>query len=134
MSRVRAEGTKIELAIEMELRGAGVPYESHPKDIVGRPDFVIRRKKIAVFCDSEFWHGYRMGPKSISKLPPFWRVKISSNRARDRVVNRYLRSRGWTVLRFWAKDIERRPASCVSTILEAMGHTAVYPTGYLQGN
>jgi DNA mismatch endonuclease, patch repair protein len=119
MSRVRSEGSKIERIIEAELRKASVNYTAHPAGVFGRPDFIIKDNKIAIFCDSDFWHGYRAGRKRLSQYPPFWREKIAKNKVRDIRVNRILSKEGWSILRFWGHQIQRHPDRCVSVILRA---------------
>lgn len=117
MSRVKSKGSVIEVKMAKGFQGAGLHFESHCGDVFGRPDFVFRREHIAVFCDSEFWHGYRMGPRSLSKYSPFWRKKIAYNKRRDRLVNRQLAKLGWTVVRFWGKDIMRNQQACVAEVV-----------------
>ena len=77
----------------------------------GKPDFVFPTKKLAVFVDGCFWHGcsrHGVKPKQNAK---FWRRKIATNKARDRLVNRTLRARSWRVLRVWEHELARRNES-----------------------
>jgi DNA mismatch endonuclease (patch repair protein) len=113
MSRIRSKDTKIEMKIAELLRGSKMRYRKHPK-LFGSPDFIVE-KKVLVFCDGDFWHGYRYAKK---KKPPkkFWRDKIERNMERDRKVTRKLRADGWTVVRLWEHDIEKRPESCIRRI------------------
>ena len=113
MSRIRSKDTKIEMKIAELLRENKMRYRRHPK-LFGSPDFIVE-KKILVFCDGDFWHGYRYAKK---KKPPkkFWRDKIERNMERDRKVTRRLRADGWTVVRLWEHDIEKRPESCIRRI------------------
>jgi DNA mismatch endonuclease Vsr len=120
MSRVRSEGSKIEGTIEAELRKASVNYTAHPAGIFGRPDFIIEASRIAIFCDSDFWHGYRAGRKRLSHYPPFWMDKIASNKERDIRVTKILSNEGWSVLRFWGHQIQQYPEDCVSVIKSAV--------------
>ncbi len=120
MSRIRASGTKIERATANLLHSAGVAFEAQPKGVFGKPDFVIRSEKIAIFCDSDFWHGYRMGPKRLAALAPFWMQKILGNKRRDRQVDRKLRSQGWQVVRLRERQVSRDPAGCVWRIKSAI--------------
>jgi len=115
MSRIRAKNTKIDLRMKKILSEKKIKFEMYPK-MFGNPDFIIKRKKIAIFCDGDFWHGYRYDEK---KKPGkmFWRDKIEGNIARDRRVSRKLRREGWSVLRFWEHDIERKPEKCRRRIL-----------------
>jgi len=93
---------------------AGIRYrKQYP--IFGKPDFVVVGRRIAIFCDSEFWHGYRWGirrRKEDKSNQSYWFPKIERNRARDRLVNRRLRRSGWQVVRFWEHEIRRDPTNC----------------------
>jgi len=113
MSRIRSRDTKIEKKIASLLRKNRIHYRRFPK-IFGSPDFVVE-KKVLVFCDGDFWHGYRYEKK---KKPPkkFWRDKIERNMERDRKVGRKLRADGWHVVRLWEHDIETSPEKCVGKI------------------
>ena len=113
MSRIRSRDTKIEKKMAQLLRKNNLRYRRFPK-IFGSPDFIVE-KKILVFCDGDFWHGYRYAKK---KKPPkkFWRDKIERNMERDRKVTRRLRADGWSVVRLWEHDIEMSPEKCVGKI------------------
>jgi len=115
MSRVRGKNTKIDLKMKKILGSMNCKYKMYPK-IFGSPDFLIERRKIAIFCDGDFWHGYKYhGKKKLAKK--FWREKIESNMKRDKKVSRKLRRNGLSVLRFWEHDIEKRPEYCKKKIL-----------------
>lgn len=120
MARIRSKNTLIERTMAKELLDAGLVFESHCRDLPGTPDFVFRESKVAVFCDSEFWHGYRMGPKALSKYSHFWREKLDRNRKKDRLVNRELGKLGWKVIRLWGREITRDPTTCVSRIAHSV--------------
>ena len=113
MSRIRSRDTKIEKKMAQLLRKNKMHYRRFPK-IFGSPDFVVE-KKLLVFCDGDFWHGYRYAKK---KKPPkkFWRDKIERNMERDRKVSRKLRADGWSVVRLWEHSIEKNPRSCLRRI------------------
>ncbi|NIP61914.1 MAG: DNA mismatch endonuclease Vsr [Nitrosopumilaceae archaeon] len=115
MSRIRGSNTKIDLRMEEMLAGIGYKFEKYPK-MYGSPDFVIPRTRIAIFCDGDFWHGYRYHEKK--RLPKkYWRDKIERNMRRDMTVSCRLRREGWSVLRFWEHDIERNPDKCIRRIV-----------------
>lgn len=122
MSRIRGKGTRPERFVERILAEAGIPFEKHPKTL-GRPDFVIPERKIVIFTDGDFWHGYRMGPKKLAAMDEFWRAKISGNKARDRRVNAALRRQGWEIIRIWEHDIRKRPEEVSARILERLLRT-----------
>ena len=117
MSRIRSRDTKIEKRTASLLRKNKLHYRRFPK-IFGSPDFVVE-KSVLVFCDGDFWHGYRYGEK---KKPPkkFWRDKIERNMRRDRTVTRKLRADGWSVVRLWEHDIDRKPDVCAGRITRAL--------------
>ena len=113
MSRIRSKDTKIEKKTASLLRKNKIRYRRFPK-VFGSPDFVVE-KKVIVFCDGDFWHGYQYGRKKKSPKK-FWRDKIERNMERDRKVTRRLRADGWHVVRLWEHDIEMRPEKCVGKI------------------
>ena len=117
MSRIRSKDTKIEKVMASLLRKNRIHYRRHPK-LFGSPDFIVE-KKILVFCDGDFWHGYQYNRK---KKPPkkFWRDKIERNMRRDRTVTRRLRADGWSVVRLWEHDIDGRPDACAGRIMRAL--------------
>ncbi len=104
--KIKSKNTKIELALRKELWKMGYRYRIHDKTMVGTPDIVFRKQKIAIFCDSEFWHGkkYIEGQK-FKKNILYWESKIKNNIKRDKIVNETLKKEGWTILRFWGEDI-----------------------------
>ena len=113
MSRIRSKDTKIEKKTASMLRKNKIRYRRFPK-VFGSPDFVVE-KKVIVFCDGDFWHGYLYSKKK--KLPKkFWRDKIERNMSRDKTVTRKLRADGWSVIRLWEHDIEKNPGSCLRRI------------------
>lgn len=121
MSKIRSKDTKDEVRLAKALWHRGHRYRKHNKTIFGTPDLSFKKYKIAIFVDGEFFHGKDWETK---KQPQsnieFWRNKIERNRARDIAVNNYLRSRGWTVLRFWSSDIRKKPFTTVRTIEKAI--------------
>ncbi len=115
MSRIRGTNTKIDLRMKEMLSGMRYKHEMYPK-MFGSPDFVIPRKGIVIFCDGDFWHGYKYHEKK-RPAKKFWRDKIERNMKRDRTVSRRLRRDGWSVLRLWEHDIEKNPEKCKRKIL-----------------
>ena len=117
MSRIRSRDTKIEKRTASLLRKSKLHYRRFPKTF-GSPDFVVERS-VLVFCDGDFWHGYRYGEKK--RLPKkFWRDKIERNMRRDRTVTRRLRADGWSVVRLWEHDIDGKPDVCAGRITRAL--------------
>lgn len=113
-------GTKPELALGRLLWSCGIRYRKHTKSIMGRPDFSIKKYKLAVFVDGEFWHGKDWEKKKSDfrgRNRDFWIKKIERNIERDRKVTAYLTAHGWRVFRFWESEIKRSPGVCVGAIL-----------------
>ena len=122
--RVRHKDTKAELALRRALWAHGLRYRLHAQDLPGQPDIIFRRKKVAVFCDGDFWHG-RDWPSLRAKLarranPDYWIAKIGSNIERDVRISRELRSLGWRVIRLWETDILRQPEEAVAVVADAL--------------
>ena len=122
MSRVRRSGSQIERVLGSALWRAGVRYRKQYKRVPGCPDFAIPRAKLAIFCDSSFWHGrgWPDAAEAIKSNREFWRNKIEGNIARDRIVNRELRLIKWRVLRFWDVDILGATDRCVRKVQRAL--------------
>ena len=118
MSRIHCKDTKIEIALRKELWSRGLRYRKNVKNIEGKPDVAFIGKKVAVFCDSEFWHGYDWEHRKndIKTRREFWIPKIERNIQRDLEVNRILEEQGWIVLRFWGKEIQKDLIGCADRI------------------
>jgi DNA mismatch endonuclease, patch repair protein len=122
MSRVRSSGSEIERRLGKALWQAGLRYRKQ-YSIFGKPDFALVRRKIAIFCDSEFWHGYRWGSRSKAAFKSnrdYWLKKIEGNRRRDKKVKRELERSGWIVLRFWEHEITSNVDDCVRKVKETV--------------
>lgn len=83
-------------------------YRIHYKDLLGKPDIVFTKARIAVFVDSEFWHGkdWELRKGDFKSNKQFWHSKIESNIKRDALVTKSLTNDGWLVIRVWGTDIE----------------------------
>jgi len=114
MSRIRGTNTKIDLKMKKMLSDSGNKWEMYPK-MYGNPDFAHKRKKIVIFCDGDFWHGYKYDEKK-KPAKKFWRDKIENNMRRDKRYTRRLRRDGWSVLRIWEHDIQKNPEKCMGKI------------------
>ncbi len=119
MSRIRAKDTSIEVKLRMALWHKGIRYRKNCKKVYGKPDICFKVKKIAVFCDSEFWHGkFYQEDRYIPKTNrAYWVQKFERNIERDKIVNKQLQDDGWTVLRFWEDDINKHLDECVNKIV-----------------
>jgi DNA mismatch endonuclease (patch repair protein) len=121
MSRVRSSGSAIERQLGTALWKAGFRYRKQ-YSIFGKPDFVLVTRRVAIFCDSEFWHGYRWGSKAKAAFKSnqeYWFNKIERNRKRDRKVKKALEREGWTVLRFWEHEISSNIDDCIHRVTQA---------------
>lgn len=120
MSRIRGKDTGIELALRKALSGAGIHYRLYSSKVFGHPDICIQKLKIAIFCDSEFWHGYHFeeNKAKIHSNLSYWIPKIERNIARDKEVNETLEGQGYLVLRYWGKEIEKALERVLAEILE----------------
>ena len=118
MQAVKSKGSKIENVLAKAMWIKGIRYRRNVKDIFGKPDFAFKKYKIAVFCDSEFWHGknWPIKKNEIKSNKDFWFHKIESNIKRDKEVNLFLASEGWTVIRFWGKEIIFNPDNCAQKV------------------
>lgn len=124
MQHICSKNTKIEVTLRKALWKRGYRYRKNYKERPGKPDIVLTKYKIAIFCDSEFFHG-----KDWEVLKPrlekgsnsnFWISKISRNRERDDEVNKKLLFMGWTVIRFWGDDIKKNTDECIRVIEETI--------------
>lgn len=118
MARVKAKNTSFELLLRRELWARGLRYRTNDKTVFGKPDIVFKRKKIAVFIDSEFWHGKDLlENKNIPKTnSDFWIGKLKRNIERDKEVNDFLSRNGWKIIRIWSKELMKNTSKFVNLI------------------
>lgn len=122
MQHIRSKDTSIEIKLRKALWREGIRYRKNYTRLPGRPDIAITKWKIAVFCDSSFWHGRNFETKkTVATNSDYWNKKIKRNIERDKRVNQSLASMGWKVLRFWDIEIKQNLEKCISTIKNAMG-------------
>lgn len=124
MSHIKSRDTSIEVKLRKALWNKGYRYRKNYSKLPGKPDIVLTKYKIAIFCDSEFFHG-----KDWEVLRPrlergdnsqYWISKIARNRERDDEINKKLLFEEWTVVRFWGKDISKNVEECVRVIEETV--------------
>ena len=122
MKQVRSKDSQIEIILRRELWRRGLRYRKNVKNIFGKPDIAFISKKVAVFCDSEFWHGYDWENRKndIKSNREFWIAKIERNIQRDEEVTNTLKSEGWTVIRIWGNEIKKDLVHCVDIIEKAV--------------
>ena len=127
MQHIKAKDTSIEVRLRKALWNKGYRYRKNYDKLPGKPDIALTKYKVAIFCDSEFFHG-----KDWEVLKPrlekgnnsqYWISKISRNRERDDEINKRLLFEGWTVIRFWGKDIVNNVDECVKVVEEAIFDT-----------
>ena len=118
MQAIRSSNTKAEILLAKALFSKGYRYRKNNKSVFGTPDLTFKKIKLAIFVDGEFWHGkdWENRKNNIETNKEYWIKKIESNIKRDIKVNDILLTQNWTVLRFWAKDIEKKLDYCVSKI------------------
>lgn len=135
MKNIKSKNTSIEIDLRRALWKKGYRYRKNYNELPGKPDIVLTKYKIVIFCDSEFFHG-----KDWEVLKPrlekgnnseYWVKKIERNRKHDQEINKQLLYLGWTVIRFWGKEIKQDVSQCVKVIEETifdmkMGGNDVY--------
>lgn len=122
MSRIRSENTKAEVKLRKALWAKGYRYRKNVRSLPGSPDIAIKKYKIAVFIDGEFWHGYNWEEKraAIKSNRSYWIPKIERNMERDRENTQKLQENGWLVLRFWEQRLKKEFNTCLILIAEAI--------------
>ena len=122
MQRVKNKDSDIEILLRKALWQKGYHYRKNVKSVYGHPDIAFIGKKIAIFCDSEFWHGFdwENRKKDFKVREDFWIPKIERNMQRDKEVTEQLKQNGWVVIRFWGKEIKNETAKCVEIIEKAV--------------
>lgn len=119
MCAIKSKDTTIELMLRKALWHKGIRYRTNYIRLPGKPDIVITKYRIAIFCDSEYWHGYDWANRSqrIKSNRDYWIPKIKRNMERDREVDKALINDGWIVIRFWENQIRKNLESCVEDVL-----------------
>ena len=122
MKRIKGKNTKPEKKLRQALWNMGFRYRLHYKRLAGKPDIVFVSKKIAIFIDGDFWHGYdwKTRKKQLKTNKEFWINKIERNMLRDQEITIRLINAGWCVLRFWEHEILRNLEGCIKKILFVM--------------
>jgi len=132
MAAVKNKNSKAEMLLRRGLFARGLRYRVHVSGLVGRPDIVFPRAKVALFVDGDFWHGNAWRIRGMASFedqfkfrsnPEFWAAKIRRNMRRDEEVNARLAAEGWSVVRIWESDILRDVGTCVERVRAALeGH------------
>lgn len=123
MKAIKGKDTQPEITLRKLLWNRGYRYRKNYKIVFGTPDIVFVRLRIAIFIDSEFFHGYNWEEKKLrlKSNREYWINKIERNMKRDKIVNEYLLSKGWKVLRFWAFEVKKNPLKCLKQIEYEVG-------------
>ena len=120
MQNIRSTNTIPEKKLAYALRKQGLYFARNVSVLTGKPDIIFRRKKVAVFVDSDFWHG---NPKKLIQPQTnysYWLQKIERNKQRDKEVNKLLKLQGWKVLRFWEHQIKNNQQKVVNKIQKSL--------------
>lgn len=124
MQNIKSKDTSIELLLRKKMWRLGYRYRKNYKKLPGKPDIVLTKYKIAIFCDGEFFHGKDwevLKPKLEKSINgEYWVKKISHNIERDEAIDKALLSMGWTVIRFWGSDIKKDIDGCIRVIEETI--------------
>ena len=124
MKNIKNKDTGIEVTLRNALWNKGYRYRKNDKRLPGKPDIVLTKYKIAIFCDSEFFHGKDWEVKR-PKIENgtngnYWVKKIERNIQRDIEKDRALENLGWRVIHFWGKDITKKTEQCVRVVEEVI--------------
>jgi DNA mismatch endonuclease, patch repair protein len=124
MAKVKNRDTKPEMRVRRALHAAGLRYRLHAKDLPGKPDIVLRSRRIAIFVHGCFWHRHPDPACKLARMPKsrvdFWEPKLEGNRERDLRNETALRDAGWDVRILWECDLSKTSIdalvkSCVAT-------------------
>ena len=118
MSSIKSVDTQPEIILRKALWHRGIRYRKNYKVLIGKPDIVITKYRIAIFCDGDFWHGKNYNDKEFTTNKTYWDNKIKHNRERDLEVTIKLRDLGWTVIRFWESDIKKNLKECTDSVIK----------------
>ena len=118
MAAIKSKNSKMEIRLRKALWSRGYRYRIHDKKLLGKPDIVLKKYRLIIFCDSDFWHGYEFGniKKKLRSNKDYWIKKIQRNIERDKYVTNKLKKQGWTVLRFWEHEINKDISKCIEKI------------------
>lgn len=120
----RKSSTGPEILLRQALTRRGRRYRIDASDLVGRPDIVFRRTKVAVFVDGDFWHGRNLETRlerlSRGHNAEYWVAKVRANAERDARTTAQLQADGWLVVRLWEGDIRADPAAAAVRICELL--------------
>ena len=127
MSSIPSKNTRPELMLRKALWKVGIRYRVNYKSLPGKPDIVITKWKLVIFCDGDYWHGHNWYIRGLSsfeeelnRYSDYWKSKLLRNIERDDENNKQLSALGWTVIRLWESEIKTNLNECVRTIQDAI--------------
>jgi DNA mismatch endonuclease (patch repair protein) len=125
MAKIRATNTKPEIALRKALWAFNIRYRINDKSLPGKPDVAIKKYRLAIFIDGEFWHGHNWEDKraKIKTNTAYWIPKIERNMQRDAQATHELEAAGYTVFRFWEKQVKKDLEGCVAEITDYLKNT-----------
>ncbi len=125
MSKIRSKNTKPEVILRKKLWSVGIRYRINVDSLPGRPDIVIKKARLIVFVDGEFWHGYNWEEKKkkIKSNRGFWIPKIERNMQRDSENNKKLKQLGYKVFRFWEHQIKANIEGSANKVISFIDRT-----------
>lgn len=120
LARIKSSETKAERLLRSALWASGLRFRKNVRSLPGKPDIVVGRLRLAIFCDGDFWHG-RNWSKNQLRLsrgpnPKYWVTKIATNMERDKRSNEALKKLGWRVVRLWESDVRKNPGRAAQII------------------
>ena len=119
MSSIHSKNTKIEILLRKALWRSGIKGYKVAMKLSGRPDIVFTKYKVAIFCDGDFWHGYKFDEWK-ERLSDYWLNKIQRNIERDKINDAKLLDEGWTILHFWEWEILEDVERCKKKIFNSL--------------
>lgn len=122
MSKIKSNNTRPEILLRKKLWGKGVRFSRKGSNMPEKPDIELKKYKIAIFIDGEFWHGYNWAEKkkNLKSNRKYWVPKIERTISRDRQNNKSLKVKGWRVVRFWGHQINEDTEKCIKKIKALM--------------
>lgn len=123
MRLVKSKETKLEQLFRQKLWNAGLRYTKHNENQFGKPDLMLKRKRIAIFIDSCFWHGCPEHLRVPASNRKYWISKIEGNKNRDKEVNAHYRKSGWRVIRVWEHQISKQLEEVVNRIFKVVDNS-----------
>ena len=109
MAQIKSKGNKsTELALIKIFKTNNIKGWKRNYPVIGKPDFIFLKKRIAIFADGCFWHGHNCRNVNPKENNDYWSAKIESNKERDKTINIIFQKRGWFVIRYWECEIYKK--------------------------